>query len=177
MLIRTPKDWEIAESAVTPEQLYRVRNRRDFLRTLGAGLAGAALASRPLLAATAGFPSKLNPAFPGGELKPTAYEYIIGYNNFYEFGTDKADPRENANKGWKTDPWTIELAGLINQPAKFEINDLIGKLGGLEQRVYRHRCVEAWSMVVPWDGFPLRKLIDFANPKPEAKYVRMTSFG
>jgi sulfoxide reductase catalytic subunit YedY len=177
MLIRTPKDWEIAESAVTPEQLYRVRNRRDFLRTLGVGLAGAALASRPLLAATAGFPAKLNPAFPGGDaLKPTAYEYIIGYNNFYEFGTDKADPAENANKGWKTDPWTIEVAGLVNQPAKFDVNGLIGKLGGIEQRVYRHRCVEAWSMVIPWDGFPLAKLVALAAPKPEAKFLKFSSF-
>ena len=175
MLIRSPKDWEIPESAVTPEQLYRLRNRRDFLRTLGVGLAGAALASRPLLAATAGFPTKLNPAYPGGELKPTAYQYITGYNNFYEFGTDKADPAENANKGWKTDPWTIEVAGLVNQPAKFDINDLVSKIG-IEQRVYRHRCVEAWSMVVPWDGFPLAKLVALADPKPEAKYLKFSSF-
>jgi methionine sulfoxide reductase catalytic subunit len=174
MLIRSSKDWELSESTVTPEQLYRLRNRRDFLKTLGVGLAGAALASRPLFAATAGFPSTPNPAYPGTTLKPTAYEYITSYNNFYEFGTDKSEPKDNA-KDWKTEPWTIELAGLVNQPAKFDVNDLVKKIG-VEQRVYRHRCVEAWSMVVPWDGFPLAKLVALADPKPEAKFLRFTTF-
>ena len=176
MLIRSPKDWELRESAVTPEQIYRLRNRRDFLKALGVGLAGAAFAPRALLAATAGFPSRQNPAYAAGALKPTAYEYITSYNNFYEFGTDKSDPKPNANKGWKTDPWTVELAGLVNQPGKFDVNDLLGKVGGIEGRVYRHRCVEAWSMVVPWDGFPLAKLVALADPKPEAKYLKFTSF-
>ena len=175
MLIRSPKDWELSESAVTPEQLYRLRNRRDFLKTLGVGLAGAALAPRGLLAATAGFPSKENPAYPASALKPTAYDYITSYNNYYEFGTDKSDPKDQA-KGFKTDPWTLELAGLVNQPGKFDVNDLVKKMGGLEQRVYRHRCVEAWSMVVPWDGFPLAKLVALADPKPEAKFLKFSTF-
>jgi sulfoxide reductase catalytic subunit YedY len=176
MLIRSPKDWELPESAVTPEQVYRLRNRRDFLKTLGAGVAGAALAPHGLLAATAGFPTKENPAYPASALKPTAYDYITSYNNFYEFGNDKDDPKPNANKGWKTDPWTIEIAGLVNQPAKFDVNDLVTKLGGLEERVYRHRCVEAWSMVVPWDGFPLAKLVALADPQPEARFLKFTTF-
>ena len=175
MLIRSPKDWELSESAVTAEQLYRLRNRRDFLKTLGVGLAGAALAPRGLLAATAGFPSKENPAYPASALKPTAYDYITSYNNYYEFGTDKSDPKDQA-KGFKTDPWTLELAGLVNQPGKFDVNDLVKKMGGLEQRVYRHRCVEAWSMVVPWDGFPLAKLVALADPKPEAKFLKFSTF-
>jgi sulfoxide reductase catalytic subunit YedY len=176
MLIRTPKDWELPESAVTPERDYDLRPRRDFLTTLGLGLAGAALGGRELLAATAGFPSKVNPSFQDAALKPTAYEFITSYNNFYEFGTDKGDPKPNANRGWKTEPWTVEFAGLCRNHAKIDVNELIGKLGGIEERVYRFRCVEAWSMVIPWDGFPLAKLVALADPLAEAKFLRMTSF-
>ncbi len=177
MHLRFPKDWALPAAAVTPEPLYRLAQRREFLKTLGIGLAGAALL-RPsaLLAATAGFPAKGNPLYPGTALKPTAEEYVTSFNNFYEFGTDKSEPKDYANKGWKTDPWTVELAGLVNQPAKFDVNELVKKIGGLEERVYRHRCVEAWSMVIPWDGFPLAKLVALAEPKPEAKYVRFVSF-
>ena len=174
MLIRTPKSWELPEAAATPEKLYR--NRRDFLRTLGLGVAASALASRELFATTAGFPTTVNPAYRDPALKPTAYELITSYNNFYEFGTDKGDPKPNANRGWKTEPWTVELAGLCDHPVKLEANELVQKMGGVEQRVYRFRCVEAWSMVIPWDGFPLAKLIAFAAPKPEAKFVKMTTF-
>ncbi len=176
MLIRSKKDWAMPETAVTPEPVYRLRNRRDFLRTLGLGFAGAMLASRDLVAATAGFPAKQNPAYPVGGLKPTPYDLITSYNNFYEFGTDKADPKTYANQGWKTEPWTIELAGLVRHPGKFDVNELVRKMGGLEQRVYRHRCVEAWSMVVPWDGFPLARLVALADPKPEAQYLKFISF-
>jgi methionine sulfoxide reductase catalytic subunit len=174
MLIRTPKNWELPEAAVTPEKLYR--NRREFLKTLGLGAAASALASHELFATTAGFPTTVNPAFRDPALKPTAYELITSYNNFYEFGTDKGDPKPNANRGWKTEPWTVELAGLCGNPVKLEANELVQKMGGVEQRVYRFRCVEAWSMVIPWDGFPLAKLITFAAPKPEAKFVKMTTF-
>jgi sulfoxide reductase catalytic subunit YedY len=174
MLIRTPQDWELPESAATPESLYALRPRRDFLKTLG--VAGAALATRDLLATTAGFPTRVNPDYRDPALKPTAYELITSYNNFYEFGTDKADPKPNANKGWKTDPWTVEITGLVRNPVKIDANDLVTKMGGAEQRVYRFRCVEAWSMVIPWDGFPLAKLIAFADPKPEAKYVTFVTF-
>ena len=176
MFILSKKDWELPESAVTPEKLYRTHNRRDFLKTLGTGVAAAALLPRGLHAATGGFPAKENPAYPLSALKPTAYEFITSYNNFYEFGMEKSDPKEYANKGWKTEPWTIEVKGLVRNPAKFDVNDLITKAGGLEQRVYRHRCVEAWSMVVPWDGFPLAKLVALADPKPEAKYLQFKSF-
>jgi len=172
MLIRSPQDWELPESAATAEKFYRLSNRRDFLKTLG--LAGATFAARDLLAATAGFPAKDNPAFPAAGLKVTPYELITSYNNFYEFGTDKSDPKPNA-AGWRTEPWTVELTGLVRQPQKIDVNDLVAKMGGIEQRVYRHRCVEAWSMVIPWDGFPLAKLVAFADPLPEAKFLKLTT--
>src|SRR5436190_20625310 len=110
MLIRSPKSWELPESAATPEGIYR--NRREFLKTLGLGVAATALTSRDLFATTAGFPTKMNPAYRDPALKPTEYGYITSYNNFYEFGLDKTEPRTLANKGWKTDPWTVELAGM-----------------------------------------------------------------
>lgn len=175
MLIRTPSSWELPESAATPEALYRQRSRREFLRTLGLGAAALALGSRSALAATAGFPAKLNPAFNGTGLKPTPYNLVTSYNNFYEFGFEKDDPKDNANRGWNTEPWTVELAGLVRSPQKFDVNALVRQLG-IEQRVYRHRCVEAWSMVVPWDGFPLAKLLALADPLPHAKYVKFTTF-
>jgi len=174
MLIRTPKDWELPESVVTPESAYELRPRRDFLKTLGLGLAGATLGGSDLLAATGGFPSKENPDYPASALKPTSYELITSYNNFYEFGTDKDEPKVTARK-WQTEPWTVELAGLIRKPAKIDVNDLIKQVGGLEQRVYRMRCVEAWSMVIPWDGFQLSKLVALADPLPEAKFVKLTT--
>lgn len=174
MLIRTPKDWALPESAVTPESAYLLRPRRDFLKTLGLGLAGSVLGGRDLLGATAGFPSKENPAYPASALKPTAYEHIISYNNFYEFGTEKEEPKFAAAR-WKPEPWTVEISGLVRNPVKIEVNDLINKLGGIEQRVYRMRCVEAWSMVIPWDGFPLAKLVALANPRDEAKFLKMTT--
>ena len=172
MHIRLPKSWELPESAATAESVYH--NRRAFLKTLGLG--GAALATGDLLATTAGFPTRVNADYRDPALKPTNYELITSYNNFYEFGTDKADPKPNANKGWKTEPWTVEISGLINNPLKIDANDLVAKMGGAEQRVYRFRCVEAWSMVIPWDGFPLSKLITLADPKPEAKFVTFTTF-
>ncbi len=176
MLIRTPKDWEIRESEVTPESVYRMRNRRDFLKHLGLGAAGALFLRSRALGAVGGFPAAANPDFPSDGLKVTPYQLITSYNNFYEFGTDKGDPVVNANQGWKPEPWTVEIGGLARNSGKWDVEDLLKKMGGTEERVYRHRCVEAWSMVVPWDGFSLRKLVEFADPKPEAKYVRMTSW-
>jgi sulfoxide reductase catalytic subunit YedY len=109
-------------------------------------------------------------------VKLTPYDLVTSYNNFYEWGLSKEEPKELANKGWKTEPWTIEIGGLCNKPGKYDVSDLIKIMGGIEQRNYRHRCVEAWSMVVPWDGFPLAKLLALAEPKAEAKYLQFTTF-
>jgi sulfoxide reductase catalytic subunit YedY len=174
MHISQSYSWQLPDSAVTPESHYL--HRREFLRTCGLGLAATAFLPTIVKAATAGLPDSLNPAFKLPEVKLTPYDAITGYNNFYEWGLDKGDPKQNANRGWKTEPWTIAIGGLCGKPVTLEVNDLVKQMGGIEQRNYRHRCVEAWSMVVPWDGFPLAKLVEMAEPKPEAKFVQFTSF-
>jgi len=125
---------------------------------------------------SAGFPDSLNPSFKLDSVKLTPEDLVTSYNNFYEWGLGKDQPKELSNRGWKTEPWTVEIGGLCANPRKIDVNDLIKLVGGIERRNYRHRCVEAWSMVIPWDGFPLAKLVNLAQPKPEAKYVKFTSF-
>jgi methionine sulfoxide reductase catalytic subunit len=174
MYIQKKHSWQLPDSAVTPQSRYV--GRRLFLRTCGLGLAGGALLPAVARAATFGFPDSLNAAdrLPGAKLTP--YDDITGYNNFYEWGLEKGDPKVNANRGWKTEPWTIDIGGLCAKPGKYDVNDFVKAVGGIEQRNYRHRCVEAWSMVIPWDGFALAKLVAMAEPKSEAKYLQFTSF-
>ena len=109
-------------------------------------------------------------------MKLTPQDLIASYNNFYEWGLAKDQPKELANHGWKTRPWSVEIGGSCANPRKLDVDELIQLLGPIERRNYRHRCVEAWSMVIPWDGFALAKLVELAQPKSEAKYVRFTSF-
>jgi len=159
---------------VTSESNYL--GRRKFLKTWGLGLAASALFPDLARSASLGFPDSLNKTYTLAGVKLTSYEDITGYNNFYEWGLDKSDPKVNANRGWKTEPWTIQIGGLCGKPATFDVNDLVKTMGGIEQRNYRHRCVEAWSMVIPWDGFPLAKLVAMAEPKAEAKFIKFTTF-
>jgi methionine sulfoxide reductase catalytic subunit len=168
------RSWELPDSAVTPEADYL--RRREFLRVFGLGLAATALLPPAVRAATAGFPDSLNPTFKLDGVKLTPYDLVTSYNNFYEWGLAKEEPKEFSNKGWKTEPWTIEIGGLCSKPGKYDVNDLVKIMGGIDQRNYRHRCVEAWSMVVPWDGFPLARLVALTEPKSEAKYVQFTTF-
>ncbi|HEY0791224.1 MAG TPA: protein-methionine-sulfoxide reductase catalytic subunit MsrP [Chthoniobacterales bacterium] len=170
----SPPSWELPDSAVTPEGHYL--QRRAFLRVFGLGLAATAWLPARSTAAMAGFPDVLSASFKLPGVKLTSPDLIGSYNNFYEWGLSKEEPKQLANQGWKTDPWSLEIGGLCAAPVKLDVNDLIKAMGGIEQRNYRHRCVEAWSMVVPWDGFALAKLVAFAQPKPEAKFVRFTSF-
>ena len=153
-------------SDVTPEAVYL--NRRRFL----AGSAGLLLASS---AAPAG--TKLNVAsksqFSTTE-KATPFNDVTTYNNFYEFGTQKDQPSKLA-KDFHTSPWKIKVEGLVDKPREFDM-DAILKLAPLEERIYRHRCVEAWSMVIPWIGFSLKNLLAQAGPKSNAKYVAFQSF-
>ncbi len=174
MLIKSKKGWELPESAVTPEDVYR--NRRRFLKLMGVGLVGSSLSPGRVAGATAGFPAKKNPNFSGADLDVTDYDLITSYNNFYEFSTDKGEVKKLSNRGWQTEPWTLEVGGQVEKPIRMDVNDLIRKLGGIEQRIYRLRCVEAWSMVVPWDGFPLRKLVDLVEPKSSAKFLKFSAF-
>ncbi len=177
MEINGPKGaraWELPDADVLPETQYL--RRREFLRVFGLGLAASAVLPVTMGAESAGFPDSLNPSFKLDGVKLTPEDSVTSYNNFYEWGFAKDEPKERSNKGWKTDPWLLEIAGLCANPNKIDVKDLIKLVGGIERRNYRHRCVEAWSMVIPWDGFPLAKLVDLAQPKPEAKYVKFTSF-
>ncbi len=166
--------WHLPENAATPESSYI--NRRSFLAA--AGIGAATLAGLPLDFAGAQSPVAALDFVPSPEFadagRPLTDENLaLSYNNFYEFGFNKTDPMAKA-KGFTLDPYTLEIGGLVEMPIKLDL-DQIEKLG-LEERVYRHRCVEAWSMTVPWVGVPLSKILERVAPKPEAKYVRFVSF-
>ncbi len=160
MLIRSAPD--LKDCDVTEHALYL--RRREFIAA-GAGAAALALGGAGAQAAT--LPHSPN-TIPINE-KPTALKDITSYNNFYEFGTDKGDPQANAG-AFKTRPWTVTIDGECAKPGRYGIDDIIKKYP-LEERIYRMRCVEAWSMVIPWVGFPLARLISDAQPNANAKYV------
>lgn len=168
MLIRHPPDIPVSE--ITDEALYR--NRREFLKAAGLSMAAVGgllpLPTRDSRLATGGW----RPA-TGRDEKLTPYEDVTGYNNYYEFGTDKGDPKKNATR-LRTRPWTVEVAGEVKRPAVYDLDDLLQPHTPLE-RVYRLRCVEAWSMVIPWLGIPLRDIIDRLEPTSKAKYVEFTT--
>ncbi len=180
MLIKTLNNGftHPASSEITTERLYR--ERRTLIKLMASGAAGAAMASwasREAMAQELARPGK-NPALPGRKSqvagavtmdKLTDYKDASGYNNFYEFGTDKADPAKNAGS-LVTNPWTVEVEGLVKKPAKYAIEDLL-KLSAQEERIYRLRCVEGWSMVIPWVGYSVAELIKKVEPLGSAKYV------
>ncbi|HET8656863.1 MAG TPA: protein-methionine-sulfoxide reductase catalytic subunit MsrP [Longimicrobiaceae bacterium] len=163
MLIR--RRLPIPSSEITPEKLYL--NRRDFLGQL-TGVALSAAVGTTLLGACDAR------AQPPGEEKLTSYEDITHYNNFYEFGTGKEDPADNAPAVLRPRPWTVKIDGLVKRPGDYHLDDLL-RGETIEDRVYRHRCVEAWSMVIPWRGFPLRDLIKRVEPTPTARFVEFTT--
>ena len=175
MLLRTDRGFNHhISSEITPLSVYA--QRREFLQRMAAAgwLAGsgAALAQSPVTR-----PGKLAPlnatvsTLAGAQATdtPTPYKNASTYNNFYEFGTDKSDPAENAHT-LKTRPWTVEIEGLVKKPGRFNIEDLL-KLSAMEDRIYRMRCVEGWSMVIPWVGYSLSGLIKRVEPLGSAKYV------
>lgn len=168
MLIRHPSD--VVSSEITSRQVFD--RRREFLQTAaGIGLSGVLY---PLSAAIAAekLPVTIKSLLSTSE-KPTPYKDVTSYNNFYEFGTDKTDPALHAHT-LKTRPWVLSVEGLVKQPKAFAIDDLI-KLAPLEERIYRMRCVEGWSMVIPWLGLPLATLIKSVEPLGAAKYVEFVS--
>ncbi len=169
-------------SEVTPKAAYH--SRRDLIRLIASGAAGAALASwasREALAqdwVVPGQQAALARTRSGvaGALtmeKVSKYKDASTYNNFYEFGTDKADPAKNAHT-LKTRPWSVEIEGLVNKPGRYELDDLL-KLSAQEERIYRLRCVEGWSMVIPWVGYSLSALIRKVEPLGSAKYVEFVT--
>lgn len=163
-------DWHIPESSVTPLNEYQ--NRRAFVKQLGLGAGAAGVSMAGALEAAAA--PKLYPAKRNAQYNPrvvlTHKAWATGYNNFYEFTTSKEHVRFLVDK-FKTNPWPVEVTGLCNKPFKFDAMEMAKELG-LEERVYRFRCVEAWSMIVPWTGYTLSKLLKKAEPKAAAKYVK-----
>ena len=166
-------DWWIPESESTPESMYL--NRRRFLQGMGmGGLMLAGLNTNHASAEVSDLPAYItNPDFADAGRPVTRETLTQGFNNFYEFGFGKTDPVQNA-QGFSLDPYNLTIDGLCDNPTELDL-DQIEKLG-LEERTYRFRCVEAWSMTVPWIGVPLKKLVELAQPKSEAKYVAFTCF-
>jgi sulfoxide reductase catalytic subunit YedY len=180
MIIRRTPQYPISSSEITPESVYQ--NRREFLKE--AGLLGVAAASLSLprvaraLKGGADRSAQAQGTYPttmGKELKEelTPWEDVTTYNNYYEFGTDKRDPSEHSG-GFHPRPWTVVVEGEVHKPKTFDIDDILTRYPALE-RVYRLRCVEGWSMVIPWNGFPLSKLLNDVQPTSQAKYVAFTT--
>ncbi|HEY1502753.1 MAG TPA: protein-methionine-sulfoxide reductase catalytic subunit MsrP [Stellaceae bacterium] len=187
MLIKVRRGWEMRESEATPESVFL--NRRALVKAMGmgqlifmSGLASAGLPFGDAFAASkaddapdpsAGlYPAKRNDKYTL-DRPITDAKYSTNYNNFYEYGEDK-DIAEDAQQ-LKVRPWTITIDGMVEKPLTMGIDDLLKQVQ-LEERLYRHRCVEAWSMAVPWTGFPLKALIDIAKPLSGATYLDMTTF-
>jgi sulfoxide reductase catalytic subunit YedY len=168
MLIRSPTD--IPPSEITPPEIYR--ERRRFMQGMGGLAAGAALGAAPEAGAGVKLAGVRPSAYRLDEAK-TPYKDVTTYNNFYEFGTGKGDPAQNAGS-LITRPWTVAIEGEVGNPKSYDIDALL-KLTPLEERVYRMRCVEGWSMVIPWVGFPLREIIRRAAPTGNAKYVEFVT--
>jgi sulfoxide reductase catalytic subunit YedY len=176
MLIKSKRGWELPESAATPEAAYL--NRRDWLKAMGYGamLAAGAPAGLALAQGKDGpnpnaglYPAKRNEKFTLD--RPITEEKLATtYNNFYEYGSHKGIWRDAQQLPVR--PWRIKFDGLIEKPFEIDADELIAKMP-LEERLYRFRCVEAWSMAVPWTGFPIKALLDFAKPLGSAKYLVM----
>ncbi len=169
MLIK--RSEEIKSSEITPEHLYY--NRREFIAAATAVSIGVAASAIPIkLKAQDRWPKGKKGPFDTDE-QANSYKDITTYNNYYEFGTDKSDPAENAG-GLITKPWTVKVEGDCKKPGTYNLEDFI-KQYKIEDRIYRHRCVEGWSMVIPWRGFPMADLIKKLEPTSKAKYVEFST--
>jgi sulfoxide reductase catalytic subunit YedY len=175
MLLR--KAVDIGSSEITDKKLYL--RRREFIQAAAISAVGAAASTLGVSDAQAAqsgprvkIPNFSKTAYGSGE-KLNSYQDITTYNNFYEFGTDKEDPGNNAGS-LKTKPWTIKVDGLVAKPAEYQLEDFI-KPYALEERIYRMRCVEAWSMVIPWIGFPLANILKTVQPTSAAKFIEFTT--
>jgi len=173
MLIKRRQGWELPERLATSEDIYL--NRRGLVRAMGLGALGMGMPAAAFAQAADAdpsakyYPAKRNDKY--GDPRPLTDEKLATtYNNYYEFGSDKSIWR--AAQKLPIRPWTIKIGGLVEKPFEIAFDDLLAKMQ-LEERVYRFRCVETWSMVVPWSGFPLKALVDFAKPLAGAKYLEM----
>jgi sulfoxide reductase catalytic subunit YedY len=162
MIIRSSSSRDVLSSEITPYDIYM--DRRRFIGSVAAGAAAAAFVPGSLTACTE------EPEEVVAQEALTPYEDVTTYNNFYEFGTGKEDPAANAHT-LRTDPWSIEVSGLVKNPATYALEDFV-KPHTVEDRVYRLRCVEAWSMVIPWRGIPLADVVRRLEPLPSARFVR-----
>jgi methionine sulfoxide reductase catalytic subunit len=174
MLIRRRSPHDVTSSEITPESVYF--DRRRFLGALAAGAAGVALPSAAIGACTRPDEAPaddvdLSTQDPGDRL--TSFEDVTRYNNFYEFGFDKSDPARNA-RNFRTRPWSVAVEGHVAKPAVYQLEDFI-RPHTIEDRVYRLRCVEAWSMVIPWRGFPLADLVRRVEPTSRARYLEFVT--
>jgi sulfoxide reductase catalytic subunit YedY len=176
MLIRRQRGWELHESQATPEAVFL--GRRDLIKAAAAGSMLLPGLFSPFAAAagedaSAGlYPAKQNPRYTL-DRPLTDEKWATTYNNFYEFGSQKFIADEA--QALKVRPWTIKIDGLVEKEMTVDIDDLLKRFP-LEERLYRHRCVEAWSMAVPWSGFPMAAFVDFAKPLGSAKYLQMVTF-
>jgi sulfoxide reductase catalytic subunit YedY len=175
MVIRRKRGWELRDSEATPETVFF--GRRELIKAIAAGpiaapMLGAALAAEQEDPSAGLYPAKRNPRYTL-DRQMTDEKLVTAYNNFYEFGSQKSIAAEA--QALKIRPWTIKIDGLVEKPMTVDIDDLLKKMS-LEERLYRHRCVEAWSIAVPWSGFPMAPFLDFAKPLGSAKYVQMETF-
>jgi sulfoxide reductase catalytic subunit YedY len=169
MLIRRTRD--VAPSEITPQIVWK--KRRALVQSAAAlGLIGAVSRLRAQSAQSRKLDAKPGP-FSTME-RPTSFDFVTSYCNFYEFGAEKEDPARNAPSRLRTRPWMVQIDGEVRKPRTFDIDELL-KLAPLEDRIYRLRCVEAWSAVVPWVGFPLGELIRRVEPTGNAKYVEFAT--
>ena len=177
MLIRKNVEGNIASSEITPKEAFF--NRRNFLTAAAAlGVGALALKQVPgLLHPDAVHADQKLTTVPSKYTVPdaqTPFAKATTYNNYYEFGTDKGDPAKNSGK-FQTSPWSVSIEGEVAKPRKFSMDEIL-KLAPLEERIYRHRCVEAWSIVVPWVGYSFSTLAKLVEPTPSARYVAFESY-
>ncbi|HMK80779.1 MAG TPA: protein-methionine-sulfoxide reductase catalytic subunit MsrP [Xanthobacteraceae bacterium] len=173
------RGWEIPEHQATPEGVYL--SRRSFINVAAGAAAAAMMPERASAQRVTDipdptkdlYPAKRNEKYGLGERPITPEEINANYNNFYEYGTSKSVNR--AAQALSIRPWSVKIDGMVEQPFDIAIDDLIRKMP-IEERLYRHRCVEAWSMTIPWTGFPMSRLVELAKPLASAKYVQMQTF-
>jgi sulfoxide reductase catalytic subunit YedY len=177
MLIKIRSSADLPYSEVTPEAIYR--SRREFIKATAAGTAAAlatGLGADKAFAGTAAqaaLPAKRTMNVDEKVDALNTWEQITSHNNFYEFGTRKGDPARNAHR-LTTKPWTVKVDGMVGKPGDYSVEDLVD-FKSLEERVYRLRCVEAWSMVIPWVGVPLSSVLNKVQPLPKAQFVEFTT--